>query len=66
VRIVAECEFPAGSNPSEREFQAELLKRVAMAPELGGRVQEHAFESGPGAESVAHRSTSDIDCRLGI
>jgi hypothetical protein len=53
VRIVAEREFPAGSNPSEREFQIELLKRVAMAPELGGRVQEHAWQGG-GPTDLAH------------
>lgn len=53
VRIVAEREFPAGSNPSEREFQAELLKRVAMAPELDGRVQEHAWQGG-GPTDLAH------------
>jgi hypothetical protein len=46
VRIVAEREFPSGSNPTEREFQAELLKRVAMAPELNGRVHEHAWQGG--------------------
>lgn len=53
VRIVAEREFPQGSNPTEREFQAELLKRVAMAPELGGRVQEHAWQGG-GPTDLAH------------
>lgn len=46
VRIVAEREFPEGSNPTEGEFQTELLKRVAMAPELGGRVQKHAWQGG--------------------
>lgn len=53
MRIVAEREFPEGSNPSEREFQAELLKRVAMAPELGGSVQEHAWQGG-GPTDLAH------------
>lgn len=53
VRIVAEREFPEGTNPSEREFQAELLKRVAMAQELGGRVQEHAWQGG-GPTDLAH------------
>ena len=46
VRIVAEREFPAGSSPVEADFQRELLKRVAMAPELGGRVQKHAWQGG--------------------
>lgn len=46
VRMVMEREFPAGSNPTEAEFQRELLKRVGMAAELGGRVQEHAWQAG--------------------
>lgn len=46
VRIVAEREFPAGSNPVEADFQRELLKRVAMAQELGGRVQKRAWRGG--------------------
>jgi hypothetical protein len=53
VRIVAEREFPVGSNPSEPEFQAELLKRVAMATELGGRVHKHAWQGG-GPTDLAH------------
>jgi hypothetical protein len=53
VRIVADREFPAGSDPSERDFQAELLRRLGMATELGGRVQEHAWQGG-GPTDVAH------------
>jgi len=53
VRIGAEREFPAGSNPRESDFQAELLKRVGMAPELGGRVHEHAWQGG-GPTDLAH------------
>jgi len=53
VRIIADREFPEGSNPSEADFQAELLKRVAMAPELGGRVAKHAWQGG-GPTDLVH------------
>jgi len=53
VRIIAERVFPIGSNPTETQFQAELLKRVSMATELGGRVAEHAWQGG-GETDLAH------------
>jgi hypothetical protein len=46
VRIIAERQFPKGSHPSEAEFQGELLKRLAMVDELGGRVSKHAWQGG--------------------
>jgi hypothetical protein len=53
VRIQMEREFPEGTNPTEKDFQQELLKRVAMASELGGRVQEHAWQAG-GPTDLSH------------
>lgn len=53
MRIIADREFPAGSNPTEKRFQAELRKRLTMATELGGRVIEHAWQGG-GETDLAH------------
>jgi hypothetical protein len=53
VRILADREFPEGTNPTERDFQAELLKRLGMATELSGRVTEHAWQGG-GPTDLAH------------
>lgn len=53
VRIEAEREFPESSNPSEAKFQAEMLKRLGMATELGGRITEHAWQGG-GETDLAH------------
>jgi hypothetical protein len=36
----------------EADFQRELLKRVAMAPKLGGRVQKHAWQGGGPADLI--------------
>jgi hypothetical protein len=53
MRIMAEREFPEGSNPKESEFQREMLKRLAMATELEGRISEHAWQGG-GETDLAH------------
>ncbi|HEX5763784.1 MAG TPA: hypothetical protein VFY04_11785 [Solirubrobacterales bacterium] len=53
TRIEAEREFPRGSRPTEAEFQKAMLVRLGMATELGGRVNEHAWQGG-GATDLAH------------
>lgn len=53
VGILADREFPAGSNPVESDFHRELLKRLRMATELGGRVANHTWQGG-GPTDLAH------------
>lgn len=53
MAILADREFPEGSNPSEADFQQELKKRLRMASELGGRVTEHAWQGG-GPTDLSH------------
>jgi hypothetical protein len=53
VRILADRTFPVGSNPNEKDFQAELRTRLGMATELGGRLAEHAWQGG-GETDLAH------------
>lgn len=53
VGILADREFPAGSNPVEADFHRELLKRLRMATELGGRVANHTWQGG-GPTDLVH------------
>jgi hypothetical protein len=53
VRILADRALPEGSTPTESQFQKELLTRLGMASELGGRVTEHAWQGG-GPTDLAH------------
>jgi hypothetical protein len=53
VRMLADRAFPQGSDPSESDFQGELLTRLGMATELGGRVTTHAWQGG-GPTDLAH------------
>lgn len=53
TRIVVERQFPEGTQPTEKEFQAELLKRLVMATELGGRITEHAWQGGGPTDLVS-------------
>lgn len=53
VRIIADRQFPEGSNPTEKEFQTELVKRLAMVSELEGRIVEHAWQGG-GPTDISH------------